>query len=213
MIDKFLKAKHWHLFLLLIGIPVIFIFLISLVEIWKLNFETNHDTMDHILILFPIMMASYTIVFFGWLWSMSIGIQNKLPKNINMKTKRFKIFFFYPAILINLFYITLCVSFLFNSGGYNVFPNNLYSNFSNIITPLYLASIFGIIHTIYFAAKTVKTVELQKGAKLGNYIGYFFAIWLYPFGIWFIQPKINKIVQLENNNTIDDIGKIDAINI
>jgi hypothetical protein len=39
-------------------------------------------------------------IFFGWFWSVAIGLQEKVPENITMKVKKFKIFFFIPMVYI-----------------------------------------------------------------------------------------------------------------
>jgi hypothetical protein len=53
---------------------------------------------------------------------------------------------------------------------------------------------------LYFTAKTLKSAEMQREAHFSDYIGDFFLLWFYPVGIWFIQPRINRIVQ-ENQHT------------
>jgi hypothetical protein len=54
---------------------------------------------------------------------------------------------------------------------------------------------FCIFYTLYFVAKTFKTVELQREVKFSDFAGEFFMIWFYPIGIWIIQPKINKMIE------------------
>ena len=63
---------------------------------------------------------------------------------------------------------------------------------------------------LYFCSKTIKTVELQKEVFFGEFIGDFFGLWFYPIGIWFIQPKINKLAK-DKIETINDIGKTDNV--
>lgn len=64
-----------------------------------------------------------------------------------------------------------------------------------IIVPLHLFSMFCIFYSLYFVAKTFKTVELQREVSFSDFVGEFFLIWFYPIGIWFIQPKINKMIE------------------
>ena len=47
---------------------------------------------------------------------------------------------------------------------------------------------------LYKAAKTIKTVELQKKVTFSDFAGEFFLLWFSPIGIWILQPKINKFV-------------------
>ena len=64
-----------------------------------------------------------------------------------------------------------------------------------IIVPLHLFSMFCIFYSLYFVAKTFKTVELQREVIFSDFAGEFFMIWFYPIGIWIVQPKINKMIE------------------
>ena len=73
-----------------------------------------------------------------------------------------------------------------------------------IILPLHLLSMFGMFYSLYFVAKTFKTVELQKEVNFGEFAGEFFMLWFYFIGIWIIQPKINKMSENENTLVINN---------
>jgi len=88
MTDKFLKAKHWQLFALTFGIPLIFqLFMIGSV-ITDIAVHENPDPamMFNFMKFFPVIMILYLVVFFGWHWSVAIGLQNKVPENVTMKS-------------------------------------------------------------------------------------------------------------------------------
>lgn len=53
---------------------------------------------------------------------------------------------------------------------------------------------------MYFVAKTITSVEMKKESHFSDYIGDFFLIWFFPVGIWFVQPRINKII-LDNSES------------
>jgi len=42
--------------------------------------------------------------------------------------------------------------------------------------------------------KTLNSAEMQKEAHFSDYIGDFFLLWVFPIGVWFIQPRINSLV-------------------
>ncbi|WP_111309854.1 hypothetical protein [Confluentibacter sediminis] len=200
MIDRFLKAKHWQLFTLMFGIPFLFQIIMIGTMFLNINSETNPDPRDmfNMFKFFPIIMMLYMGIFFGWFWSIAIGLQKKAPKNITMKTRKFKIFFFIP--LVYIFCISLFIGGMFGgimqsgtepSGGF-------LGGMVGIILPLHLLSMFGIFYSMYFVAKTFKTVELQKQVSFGDFAGEFFLLWFYFIGIWILQPKINKMAENEN---------------
>ncbi|HMQ60497.1 MAG TPA: hypothetical protein PKE06_07510 [Flavilitoribacter sp.] len=57
---------------------------------------------------------------------------------------------------------------------------------------------------MYIAAKTLKSVELQRNVVFGDFIGEFVLIWFQFTGVWFIQPKLNKWAdKTETNGPLD----------
>ena len=197
MIAQFLKAKHWQLFLLTFGVPIIFQIIIMSFVISTVTTKTipNPEIMFNYMIFFPIIMILVMAIFFGWFWSIAIGLQKKVPENVTMKVKKFKIFFFIPIIYILciMIFMSFTMDGLINGGGK---PNlGLLGSLFAVIVPLHLFSMFSIFYTLYFVAKTFKTVELQREVKFSDFIGEFFMIWFYPVGIWIIQPKINKFIE------------------
>jgi uncharacterized membrane protein len=140
-------------------------------------------------------MFLFMAFYFGWFWSVAIGLQKKLPENVTMKVKKFKVFFFIPMVYIFciIIFMSFTISGLMNGGGE---PNvGFLGGIFAIIVPLHLFSMFCIFYTLYFVAKTFKTVELQREVKFSDFAGEFFMIWFYPIGIWIIQPKINKMIE------------------
>lgn len=199
MINLFLKAKHWQLFTLMVGIPLICQFYF-MSQMW--GFQTHQEpisggkgfkeVLNEEFIqfdFFPYVMIFFGLVFFGWFWSIAIGLQKKIPQGIKMKVKKFKVIFFIPLI-----YIVLLMVYM---GG--LFPAVGTSGFLSsgwivvIILPLHLFSMFCIFYSMYFVARTIKTAELQRKVGFGDFVGEFFLLWFYFIGIWIIQPKVNKL--------------------
>jgi len=201
MIERFLKAKHWQLFTLMFGIPLLFQIIMMGTMVSNINYETNPDPTKvfNVMKFFPIIMILSTGILFGWFWSIAIGLQKKVPENIKMKTKKFKIFFFIP--LVYLFSISFFIGGIFSGIMENgVEPSGEFiGRLVGIILPLHLLSMVGIFYCMYFVAKTLKTVELQKEVSFGDFAGEFFMLWFYIVGVWILQPKINKMAEDINN--------------
>jgi len=70
------------------------------------------------------------------------------------------------------------------------------------IIPVHLFSVFCIFYCLYFTAKALKAVELQRPVTFGHFADEFFLLWCYPIGIWFIQPRINKL--FDNTNQLPE---------
>ncbi|WP_339758417.1 hypothetical protein [Algoriphagus aquimarinus] len=195
--DRFLKAKHWQLFLLTFGIPLIFQFIIMEKMVSSIGTGTAPDPSALFIFfkIYPLLMIPIGFIFFGWFWSVAIGLQSKIPENVKMKVKKFKLFFL--ILLVYLLIINVLLWVLTNGlmTG-TIEPNNDQAGFAfAIIVPLHLFSMFCIFYSLYFVAKTFKTVELQREVSFADFAGEFFMIWFYPIGIWMVQPKINKMIE------------------
>ena len=64
--------------------------------------------------------------------------------------------------------------------------------------PFILLAWFSFLYSIYFVAKCIKSIELNREAMPTDYIAIFFGLLLYPIGVWFIQPKIQHKVNTKN---------------
>jgi len=189
--ERFLKAKHWQLFLLTFGIPMICQFIL----------------MGNYFRLFPILMIVFMGVFFGWFWAIAIGLQKKVPQGVKMKTNKFKVFFFIPMtymLLISIAIGTVMSGLTERIEGGDQPDVGLVGGIIGIIFPLHLFSMFCIFYSLYFVAKTFKTVELQRETTFSDFAGEFFMIWFYPIGIWIIQPKVNKMIEDDNTASNND---------
>lgn len=197
MTDLFLKAKHWQLFLLTFGVPVVFQF--GMMAIIMVTIAVQADPDPNIMFaymrFFPLIMMLFVAILYGWYWSVAIGLQKKVPENVPMKVKKFKVFFFIPVIYIVVFlgFFTIVLNRLFTD---NPEPDIVFlGGLIFVIFPLNLFAMFCVFYCLYFIAKTFKTVELQREVKFGDFVGEFLLIWFFPIGIWFIQPKINKMIE------------------
>lgn len=196
MINTFLRAKHWQLFIVMLGIPLLcqFYFMFSIFS--EFGTKTNPDIKNIMSFFqfFPIIMILFTGVFFGWFWSIAIGLQKNISEENKLNVKKFKILFFIPLFYTIFFMIYL--SRLYSGIGTNLFPNG--GLILAIILPFHLFSMFCIFYSMYFVAKTIKTAELQRKVGFGDFASEFFLLWFYIIGIWIIQPKVNKLYEKGN---------------
>ena len=183
---KFLTLKHWQLFGLLLGLPMIFqfVFMGSILS-------RNNPTI--IFKVFPVMMILYMGLFMGWFYSLGTNLHKKLPETVTMNLKKFKIFLFIPSVYMLIF--SVLMSNMFSNASLGIAMN---LSIFGIIFPLHLFSMFCIFYCMYFIPKEFKAVEWQKPVTFSDFAGEFFLIWFFPLGIWIIQPRINKLF---DNNT------------
>jgi hypothetical protein len=193
--DLFLKAKHWQLFLLLFGIPMAFeIYIMFTIMSDEWDPFRNPESASNPFLFFPIMMLFMLGTFFGWFWSIGVGLQPKLPKEIKMNAAFFKwsvwIPFGYTTALS--LWAGILVTNVFNTSRRGYGPGPIMAS-GGILLILHLFAMFCIFYDMYFAAKTLKSVELQREAKFSDFAGEFFLIWFFPIGIWIIQPRVNQL--------------------
>lgn len=193
MISRLLNAKHWHLFLLTFGIPLIVQIVLVILILMASGFQSDPNVtfIVYYMAAFPVMMLISSGILIGWFWSVGVGLHSKLPDNVRMNVGRFKLLLLIPVVYILFFvgFVINTISGVFQTG---LFPNEQLLLF---ILPLHLFCMFCIFYCLYFVAKTIKSVELQREVSFSDFAGEFFLIWFYPFGIWIIQPKVNSMTK------------------
>jgi hypothetical protein len=187
--NLFLRAKHWQLFILIIGIPLLLNLASELPDFNKShnNIDFNNDE------YFMWGTTFFLVVLMGWIYSVTVGLQRMLPATIKMKVMVFKIFLLIPLVystFLSVFFDSFSKSFgdpFFGAGAF-------------IIIPIHLFSMFCMFYCLYFMAKTIKTVELQRAVTFGDFFIEFLLIWFFPIGIWILQPRINRLVRYHRQN-------------
>ncbi|BAU52417.1 hypothetical protein [Mucilaginibacter gotjawali] len=188
--NLFLGAKHWQLFLLTFGVPV----MLNIVMMFNIfshfgkpyggeNFNGG--------MIFPVMMVLFAGTLLGWMYSVAVGMQKMVPATVKMKITKFKVFFFIPVtyMVLIFFFIGLALK----SPGATDLGQAALLAFA-IIVPLHLFSMFCLFYCLYFVAKTIKTVELQREVTFSDFVQEFFLAWFFPIGVWILQPRINKMI-------------------
>ena len=190
----FLKLKHWQLFGLLIGIPLVF-------QSVTIGSMMSSNGFTDSFLLFPIMMILFVTLFFSWFYAIGTNLHKKLPPTVNMKLGRFKLFLFIPVAYMLLISIYM-VSIYSRDLTAGVQPG---LGIAALIVPLHLFSMFCIFYCLHFVAKELKAVEWQRPVTFSDFAGEFFLIWFFPLGVWNIQPRINKLFNTssENSETIN----------
>jgi hypothetical protein len=191
MTSHFLKAKHWQLFALIIGLPLIFQIILLSVTTDGLAGEAglSLDIFFLLLPIAPIWVLSFSL---AWLYSVGAGLQSRVPIALRRSTHFFKVALAFPVIYV-LFIIAVVFPML-SVMATSLIGSNLVLV---IILGLHLSVMFCIMYSRYFSAKTIKLAELQRPVSLGDFIGEFFLLWFFPVGVWILQPRINELVKSE----------------
>ena len=149
----------------------------------------------------PTILVSFvTFVQFGWMWSIGIGMRNLLPKHVSINDLWFKLCILAIALYqLYSLYLTFEAFSIYSDLHSGRNPATFlmraisFQQYTLLMLPLTLLIIFCQGFTYYFCAKTLKSIELNKDADLGEYIGYFFLFMFNIVGFWIIQPNVNRI--------------------
>jgi len=186
-----LKAQHWQIFVLIFGLPMLGQIVMSATMFTSMTVDDPNLDMSNIMmygVFFgAISLLSFSVIL-GWIWSVALGLQPDLPADVQMKTTRFKLLFFFPLLY---FMVLAILTLYFFRAGFEAFVD--FSPAFIVILPLHLFAMFCMLYCMYFAAKTYKTVELQREVKFGDFVGEFFLVWFLFIGVWIMQPKINEM--------------------
>jgi hypothetical protein len=181
IVTFFLRAKSWQIFLLLFGLM-----LIAQVTVIA-SFPDGRNSPESIrnsLLLFGFMTALFMFCYLGWIWSVGSFLNSSVLAALRMRMGWFRFAAIYPAA-----YFFVFIAF-FQAPNLDVFA---------IILPLHLLAMFCMFYNLYFVSKNLVLAETGKQASFYNFAGPLFLIWFFPIGIWFVQPRINRIYAEKNS--------------
>ena len=135
-------------------------------------------------ILFIILLSSWiapygmylpTVVLCCWLVFLGISVNRLVPSDYQFSNSWyiFRILFAGIYILIIDYYYGTRI------------PKSVY--------PFHIVASLFIFSSIWTSAKAIVLAETKKIQTFDRYIGTFFLLWFFPIGIWFVQPRLNRL--------------------
>lgn len=195
---QLLHLKHWQLFLLLIGFPIV------LESVFMGTMLGQNPSL--IIIIFPIIAVLVMGLFLGWFYTLGVNLHKKLPDTVQMNLSKFKLFLVIPVVYMFFIYIFFFSAFSKVAGNGEI-AVGLSNDLILLILPFHLFCMFCIFYCLYFNAKALKAVEWQKPVTFSDFAGEFFLLWFFPFGVWILQPRINNLFARDNDST--DLMQVD----
>lgn len=167
-----LTLRHWQILLLLLAYEF---GLVGILILTKLELPRIIES----LIFGYIPMTAYPLL-------LGLSINKYIPIPELKREKNFRTFIVFGCIWTLIFFATEVLKAILFSGD-NVKKFHLLSIAIPIIT------LFVLFKFIQFPSRTIKSIELKREAGLWEYIADSFTILCWPLGIFWIQPRINKI--------------------
>ena len=176
--DFFLKAKAWQVFFILFVIPFAF-------QLVMLKFLLGLVYSDPILFLVIVLGAVLigAAVFLFWVWTLGVGINQRIPSEIRPKVRFFKFTVIYSAASFVIYPLLVFLP-LINANG---------DGMGGLFFLLQMFGSYCIIYGFYFIAKNLVTFEKGEPIKFRSQLGTLFLLWIFPLGIWSIQPRVNEM--------------------
>ncbi len=143
----------------------------------------------------PLVSASVglfiLLVLFAWMFSIGTWSNRHLPESRRHSTLLFGVSLALPIIYV-LMYIILYIPML-ESGGPSRPPLWL--------LPMHMFSMLGIFYGIWYTARQLKSLLENEDADFMIFSSTFFLLFIFPIGIWLIQPEVNQLFyKLEQSN-------------
>jgi hypothetical protein len=169
-----LRAKSWQIFALVIGLGVSgqIVAAISLTR----SMESPKELLK-VPLGFGIESVLMMCCFLGWHWSIGTFLSSRVPSALRLKSG-----FFRFALVYSVIYVMFFMWMFKTLNG---------ASFSLILL-LHFLAMFCLFYLMYFVSKNLVLAETRKPTSFNDYAGPFFSIWLFPIGIWFLQPRSNR---------------------
>jgi len=171
----FLRAKHWQIFLLLFGIGYVGGAAAMLIP---LAYARSPEDLLRVNLPFGVVMVLSMFCLVAWLWSMGSFLNSIGQPALRLRLGFFRFALLYPAIYIIVFLV------LFGTTKPALIA---------VIFPLHFFAMFCLFFDLYFVSKSLALIQTGKPVSFPDYAGSFFLLWFFPVGVWFIQPRINRL--------------------
>ena len=132
------------------------------------------------------------IVVFAWLFSIGKWANQHLPEDQQKSPTLFTLGFIVPII-----YIVLLILVYLPTLSPDSRPQP-----PNWMLPLHMLSLIGVFYGIWFTARQYMALQRYHDVDFLIFSSAFFLMWMFPLGIWIIQPGVNELFdKLDNNET------------
>ena len=175
----FLRAKAWQVFLLLVGLYIAGQVEIanSVTEIQGVGNPARIDLQA------AIIGAIFLSAVFFWLGCLGVSLNGIVKPDLRANSLPFLL-----ALLFSTAILLLLSIFLNNP---TILKLLTYSSF--LVVPC-------MLYSLSYIARGLVAAETNRRPSSSEWAGPFFLLWFFPIGIWFIQPRLNKLVWSKNSS-------------
>lgn len=168
--DFILRMKHWQIFSIIFGFRLVDVLIYP-----------QPEPIDHI------MTAIWFSLYFGWLLFTGLAFH----KLLHSPLKSLWIGYWIGFVLF-FCYVTL-FGFI---GGEEQISSWQESGWINLFSTLFVILCMSLV--CMFFASALNKIEAPGENRNREIIGDFFLFFLWPIGIWILQPRLNKLIDTKN---------------
>jgi hypothetical protein len=177
----FLRSKNWQHFILI----TVMMALGQWITVQALTAEVASKVgLITIGLLFGASLAVFMFWMLGWFQAIGVFFNSTNPPSLRQKTGFLRIAFICPII------------YAVAAGPFWVRPD---TSLPPLIFPFHFFAVFCVFYSMYFASKSLVQAETGKRTTFSNFGGTFILMWAFPLGIWFVQPRVNRLYAERKN--------------
>ena len=136
----------------------------------------------------PLTVASIglfmLLVLFAWMFSIGSWANSLLPRAQRRSPLPYAAGLVMPLIYL-LLYIFLYIPQLVEAGAPQRPPLWL--------LPMHMLSLAGIFYGLWYTARQLKSLQQNEEADFLIFSSTFFLLFIFPLGLWLIQPSVNEL--------------------
>jgi len=178
--DFFLRAKHWQIFLLFLAC-----FCLGTGTLLRAILGVPADPFGKLLPFFVALEVA-AVFFATWLSSLGQMLRSVVPLPLRMRGRFFRFAVTFPPVyfpIFTMFYLGL---------NARLSPSLIFASVL-IIFPLHFFTMFCQLYSWYFVSKCLALAERLRPVSVLDYLADILCIWFFPAGVWFIQPRVNRL--------------------
>jgi hypothetical protein len=176
--QKILQLKHWQVFGIQAGTLFLIIFYPTTTQEFKPELFANCIVIGYWV---------HFLLFILWLYIVGINLHNKLSKDVKMNKNLFIMSSIFSIIILSIFFITSLLN-------HEYFRDKEY-----LVNSVGVLVLICFLYVFYFISKSLVSIEGERVATIGEWIGYFLILlFLFTLSVWIIQPRVNRIFYEES---------------
>jgi hypothetical protein len=134
-----------------------------------------------------ILNSFWVIMYVGWVYEIGVAMHSLIPPKLQPKAVYFK--------LACLYVIIAFISLAFFSNFFLSVSPDKNSQLFVLFLALMLTVIGASFYIFSFAARMLESVINKRIVGFNESLKAFFCIWIFPYGIWHVQPVLQVILK------------------